>query len=65
MFIIFGAWRNALFPGTVQQQRVFERRKFLLKPLGIIRRGIVNWGECSYIVYVFVHACSFTEIVII
>ena len=45
VFIIFGAWRNALFPGTVQQQRVFERRKFRLKPLGIIRRGIVNWGE--------------------
>lgn len=43
VFIIFGAWRNSLFPSTVQTARSFERRKLLLKPLGIIRRGIVNW----------------------
>ena len=45
VFIIFGAWRNSLFPSTVQSARIFQRRKLLLKPLGIIRRGIVNWGE--------------------
>ena len=45
VFIIFGAWRNSLFPGTVQTTRIFQRRKILLKPLGIIRRVIVNWSK--------------------
>ena len=62
VFIIFGSWRNALFPGTVQQQRVFERRKFLLKPLGIIRRGIVNWGELSCGVYLIHESLDLFEL---
>jgi len=44
VFIVFGLWRNALFPPTVQHTRMFENRKRKLIPVGMLRRGLVNWG---------------------
>ncbi|XP_053374492.1 pecanex-like protein 4 isoform X2 [Mercenaria mercenaria] len=43
VFIVFGLWRNMLFPKTVRQQRIFQYRKLWLTPLGVMRRGLVNW----------------------
>jgi hypothetical protein len=45
VFIVFGLWRNMLFPKTVNSRRLFDRRKLWLTPLGIMRRGLVNWGK--------------------
>ena len=44
VYIFFGLWRNMLFPGSSSHRKFLGRKRFL-KPLGIIRRIITNWGK--------------------
>ncbi|XP_060062887.1 pecanex-like protein 4 [Ylistrum balloti] len=43
VYIILGLWRNMLFPPTATRTNLFKDRKRKLKPLGVLRRVIVNW----------------------
>ncbi|KAK3580880.1 hypothetical protein CHS0354_032942 [Potamilus streckersoni] len=43
VYIVFGLWRNMLFPSSLQRSTPFKTRKKCLKLLGMMRRAIVNW----------------------
>lgn len=47
VYIVLGLWRNMLFPPTATRTNLFKDRKRKLKPLGVLRRIIVNWGKLS------------------
>lgn len=44
VYIVFGLWRNMLFPGSSRSSRPFKHRKRQLQIIGFIRRFLVNWG---------------------
>lgn len=45
VYIFFGLLRNCLFPRASHIGKTFLSRKKMLKPLGVTRRIIVNWGK--------------------
>lgn len=48
VYVLFGLWRNKLYPSSVQRTTIFKKGKRRLNVVGFIRRGIMNWGACSF-----------------
>lgn len=60
VYIFFGLLRNWLFPKSSHLGKIFLDRRKMLKPLGVVRRIIVNWGKvqslvlrCGVIIHVY------------
>ena len=45
VYVIFGLWRNKLYPASVQRTTIFRKGKKKLNILGYIRRAIMDWGK--------------------
>lgn len=50
VYIFFGLLRNWLFPKSSHLGKIFLDRRKMLKPLGVVRRIIVNWGKVQSLV---------------
>lgn len=50
VYIFFGLLRNWLFPKSSHLGKQFLDRRKMLKPLGVVRRIIVNWGKVQSLV---------------
>ena len=45
VYILFGLWRNKLYPSSVQRTTIFTKGKSRLGILGYVRRIIMDWGK--------------------
>ncbi len=45
VYVLFGLWRNKLYPSSAQRITIFQKGKKKLNILGYIRRVIINWGK--------------------
>ena len=45
VYILFGLWRNKLYPSSVQRTTIFRKGKSRLGILGYVRRVIMDWGK--------------------
>ena len=45
VYILFGLWRNKLYPSSVQRTTIFRKGKRRLGILGHVRRTIMDWGK--------------------
>ncbi|CAI9724778.1 4 [Octopus vulgaris] len=55
VYIVFGLWRNPLYPHTVHRVSVYQRRKNILKVFGFLRKCIIKWaGPMVMIAYLIV-----------
>ncbi|KAL3873202.1 hypothetical protein ACJMK2_036347 [Sinanodonta woodiana] len=59
VYIVFGLWRNMMFPSSLQRSTTFKTRKKWLKLVGMVRRAIVNWiGPYVMLAYLSVSVTS-------
>lgn len=47
VYVIFGAFRNTLFPKSVMQTKLFEKKKRKLNCLGMTRRMLMEFGKVN------------------
>ncbi len=45
VYVLFGLWRNKLYPSSVQRTTIFRKGKSRLAVVGIVRRVVMDWGE--------------------
>ena len=50
VYVLFGLWRNKLYPSSVQRTTIFQKGKSRLNVIGYVRRVIMNWGEYSTLI---------------
>lgn len=50
VYVVFGLWRNPLYPHTVHRINVYQRRKSILKVFGFLRKCIIKWAGPSVMV---------------